>query len=415
MNTLVYRLIVPGISRESQSRLLFSRCCNRQWQRKLSIKIRREGLLITRIVNHNPFNFGPSVFCSSLSGTSNVESLNPLTQPMAISEITEEIEKLSSESNLLLDSESKPISSIDISEFTTDPAATISENLLTASDIGLTWWCPPNLVFQALMGLHDYLPWVGAIAATAIISRTIAFPLMIKNQKTSTTIAENYKSISKSLEEFKKAKMESDQVSILMAANKYVSDTTKMQLATIKMFIPMGGLAVIFTSNFFAIRAMATYQIPSMKDGGFLWFQNLVAADPYYILPLLTALTTYAVIKTGAEGPPDPRMAQALRFLPHFLCPLIFIGGTMFPAALNVYWLINNTLSLVQVSLLRTQRARNYFGIKQQKPNPSMQTTLMATKNELEDALRIINNAIKNTPRGELIQKLGKLKKEEKK
>lgn len=47
---------------------------------------------------------------------------------------------------------------------------------------------------------------------------------------------------------------------------------------------------------------MATYQVPSMKEGGFLWFENLVAADPYYILPLLTALTTYAVIKSGAEG-----------------------------------------------------------------------------------------------------------------
>lgn len=107
----------------------------------------------------------------------------------------------------------------------------------------------------------------------------------------------------------------------------------------------------------------------------------------------------------------------------------------MFPAALNVYWLINNILSLVQVSLLRTQWARNYFGITRQKPDPSIQSNMMTTRSgeltkffptsmipfsyffldlELEDALRIINEAIKNTPREELIQKLGKLKKEEK-
>lgn len=156
MNTLVYRLIVPEISRKSQPRLLFSCCCNRQWQRKLSIKVRREGLLINRI--RNPYNVGPSFFCSSLSSASNVESLNPLIQPMAISEITEEIEKLSNESNLLLDSENKPISSIDISEFTTDPVATVSENLLTASDIGLTSWCPPSKIISEIELFGQFHP-----------------------------------------------------------------------------------------------------------------------------------------------------------------------------------------------------------------------------------------------------------------
>jgi len=47
---------------------------------------------------------------------------------------------------------------------------------------------------------------------------------------------------------------------------------------------------------------MAAYQIPSLKNEGLLWFQDLAAADPYFILPFVTALTTFIVWKSGAEG-----------------------------------------------------------------------------------------------------------------
>lgn len=46
-----------------------------------------------------------------------------------------------------------------------------------------------------------------------------------------------------------------------------------------------------FMATFFALQRMAGQPIPSMVDGGMLWFQNLCAADPYYILPIITTAT----------------------------------------------------------------------------------------------------------------------------
>jgi len=77
---------------------------------------------------------------------------------------------------------------------------------------------------------------------------------------------------------------------------------------------------------------------------------------------------------------PNSMQVPAMKLFPVIVCPLIFIGGTMFPAALNVYWLINNSLTLIQVSILKTQRAKDYFGIKHQKPDASVVANLGAIR-----------------------------------
>ena len=74
---------------------------------------------------------------------------------------------------------------------------------------------------------------------------------------------------------------------------------------------------------------------------GFLWLTSLSTPDPLYILPILSALTTYAqMLMTSADASQKSMM---------FIMPA-FIGyiSINFPAGLVIYWVVSNLFSMGQ-------------------------------------------------------------------
>lgn len=39
--------------------------------------------------------------------------------------------------------------------------------------------------------------------------------------------------------------------------------------------------------------------MPGMESGGFLWFENLIWPDPYFVLPLATGLLQHLAIRVS--------------------------------------------------------------------------------------------------------------------
>jgi len=73
------------------------------------------------------------------------------------------------------------------------------------------------------------------------------------------------------------------------------------------------------------------------------WIQDLAAPDPYFILPLIMAVSMF-VQQRMSPPPPDPVQAKMMMFM-----PLIFsITFFFFPAGLVLYWVVNNLLSIAQ-------------------------------------------------------------------
>ena len=75
----------------------------------------------------------------------------------------------------------------------------------------------------------------------------------------------------------------------------------------------------------------------------FLWLTDLAQPDPLYILPVLSALTTYYQQKqTSTEMNQQAKMM--LMFMP------LFIGyiSTTFSSGLVLYWVTMNTVQIVQ-------------------------------------------------------------------
>ena len=52
-----------------------------------------------------------------------------------------------------------------------------------------------------------------------------------------------------------------------------------------------------FISFFLGIRGLANYPLESMMYGGILWFPDLSVADPYYVLPVFTAVTMFITME----------------------------------------------------------------------------------------------------------------------
>lgn len=59
-----------------------------------------------------------------------------------------------------------------------------------------------------------------------------------------------------------------------------------------KTMIPMINIPISF-GMFRLCRGMAGLPVPSLETGGALWFQDLSVADPFFILPVITAAVVW--------------------------------------------------------------------------------------------------------------------------
>ncbi len=102
--------------------------------------------------------------------------------------------------------------------------------------------------------------------------------------------------------------------------------------------LPLFAQMPILMGMFYALRDLSY-----VGDPNFLWMTTLSAPDPYYILPVLSAFTTFIQQKqTTTEM--NQQMKMMMIFMP------IFIGwiSISFPAGLVLYWVTMNIMQILQ-------------------------------------------------------------------
>jgi YidC/Oxa1 family membrane protein insertase len=80
------------------------------------------------------------------------------------------------------------------------------------------------------------------------------------------------------------------------------------------------------------------------------WIQDLAAPDPWYILPVVMAVSMFVQTKLNPT-PPDPIQAKVMMFMPIAFSVMFFF----FPAGLVLYWVVNNLLSIAQQWVITKQ------------------------------------------------------------
>jgi len=212
-----------------------------------------------------------------------------------------------------------------------DKLASIAEGLDLTVDYGwLTVIAVP--LFWVLKTLYSWVGnWGVAIILLTVIIKLLFYPLS----------AASYRSM---------AKMRVLAPKMQRLKEQYGDDRQRMQQAMMELYKtekinPLGGCLPILVQIpvFIALYWVLLASFELRQAPFMLWIDDLAAADPYYILPVLMGATMIIQTRLNPE-PPDPVQAKLMKIMPIAFSIFFFF----FPAGLVLYWLVNNILSIAQ-------------------------------------------------------------------
>jgi YidC/Oxa1 family membrane protein insertase len=153
------------------------------------------------------------------------------------------------------------------------------------------------------------------------------------------------------------AKMKAINPRITEMRERLKGNPQQMQQEMMKMYReekvnPLGGCLpiVIQIPVFIALYWVLLSSVEMRNAPWILWIHDLATPDPYFILPLVMAVTT--MIQTALNPlPPDPLQAKLMWMMPLMFSVMFFF----FPAGLVLYWITNNTLTIAQQSVINTR------------------------------------------------------------
>jgi len=153
------------------------------------------------------------------------------------------------------------------------------------------------------------------------------------------------------------AKMKAINPKITAMREQLKDNPQKMQTEMMRIYReekvnPMGGcLPIMIQIPVFIALYWVLLSSVEMRNAPWMgWIHDLSSPDPFYILPIVMTLTT--VLQTSLNpAPPDPLQAKMMWFMPLAFSVMFFF----FPAGLVIYWITNNTLSIIQQWVINTR------------------------------------------------------------
>lgn len=189
--------------------------------------------------------------------------------------------------------------------------------------------------------IHDLFSIAGiesygiAIIVLTIIIKMIFYPLTVKQVKSMKAMQELQPKMKKMQEKYK-----NDPKRLQQEMGRLYKDAGVNPLAgCLPLLVQMPFLMGMF------------YALQSLDYGGdptFLWIENLSNPDPLYILPVLSAVSTFVLQKQTASSSGSSQMQMQMKIM-SIVMPL-FIGwiSCNFAAGLVIYWIVNNVMQILQ-------------------------------------------------------------------
>lgn len=204
-------------------------------------------------------------------------------------------------------------------------------NLDLTIDYGILWFIS-IAIFWLLKHVYQYVGnWGWSIVIVTCLIKLAFFHLSAKS----------FRSM---------AAMKKLQPKLQALRERYGDDRQKLTQATMELYkqekvSPVSGCLpmVVQIPVFIALYWVLLESVELRQAPFILWIHDLSTKDPYMILPIIMGLTMFVQQKLN---PPsiDPVQAKMMHFLP-ILFTILFIN---FPAGLVLYWIVNNTLQILQ-------------------------------------------------------------------
>ncbi|MGB1801127.1 MAG: membrane protein insertase YidC, partial [Gammaproteobacteria bacterium] len=198
-------------------------------------------------------------------------------------------------------------------------------------DYGIFWFLAEP-VFWLLDKIHDVVKnWGWSIVLVTLALKILFYKLS----------AAGYRSM---------ANMRRVQPRLLSIRDRYKDDRAQLNQAMMNLYKeekinPLGGcFPILIQIPVFISLYWVLLESVELRQAEFiLWINDLSAADPYFVLPLLMGISMYVQQKLN-PAPMDPVQAKVLSVL-----PVVFtVFFAFFPSGLVLYWVVNNILSIAQ-------------------------------------------------------------------
>jgi len=131
----------------------------------------------------------------------------------------------------------------------------------------------------------------------------------------------------------------------------YANDKQQLQIKMMEMYKqekinPLGGcLPILVQIPVFIALYWVLLSAVELRHAPWIgWIKDLSAPDPYFVLPVVYAITAYLQVKLSPTPISDPVQAKVMQIMP-IAFSVMFV---FFPAGLVLYWLINNSLQIFQ-------------------------------------------------------------------
>jgi YidC/Oxa1 family membrane protein insertase len=131
----------------------------------------------------------------------------------------------------------------------------------------------------------------------------------------------------------------------------YANDKQQLQLKMMELYKqekinPLGGCLPIMVQIpvFIALYWVLLSAVDLRHAPWIGWIHDLSAPDPWFILPVVYAITAYLQVRLSPTPISDPVQAKVMQFMP-VAFSIMFL---FFPAGLVLYWLVNNLLQIAQ-------------------------------------------------------------------
>jgi YidC/Oxa1 family membrane protein insertase len=131
----------------------------------------------------------------------------------------------------------------------------------------------------------------------------------------------------------------------------YANDKQQLQVKMMEMYRqekinPLGGcLPILVQIPVFIALYWVLLSAVELRNAPWIgWIKDLSLPDPYFVLPVVYAITAYLQVRLSPTPISDPVQAKVMQIMP-IAFSVMFI---FFPSGLVLYWLINNSLQIFQ-------------------------------------------------------------------
>ncbi|TWU70549.1 Flags: Precursor [Metarhizium rileyi] len=278
-----------------------------------------------------------------------------------------------------------PASEVDLSSTISDivneqDVLNMPEQIGYLSALGLDFGTGPTSAMQwVLEHVHIYsgLGWGASIMVTAVLLRCLMFYPQVRSLKFN-AVMQNLRKDPRSQEAMKLVQQGfANQDNEMRQKGQYLNKMLKEQYGVNNWGMLWSFGQIPFTFGLFRIvSGMANVPVPAMETAGYLWFTDLTATDPYFLLPAAgTALMVGALAINAKHTPPSQK--KMMKTMTYVFGVVGFIGTTFLSAAVNLMTVALGAATLITAVVLNNALVRRTVGLP---PHPTTTSSASSQK-----------------------------------